>query len=67
MNDSRLSTVQQIEKIIRDSSVPISKHKIVDGLSGISVTTVEKYLGDLVRNGSIEKVGKAQKTKYVKK
>ena len=67
LNDSKLLTVQQIENIIGDSPVAISKNKIRELLPHFSVTTIEKHLGDLVRNGIIEKVGKAQNTKYVKK
>jgi len=66
MNASKVRTVEQIENIIYDSNEPISKAQICDILPHISQTTVEKYLGDLVREGMVEKVGKAQKTKYVK-
>ena len=67
LSDSKLPTVQQIGNIIGDSPVAISKNKIQELLPHLSVTTIEKHLGYLVRNGIIEKVGKAQNTKYVKK
>jgi Fic family protein len=66
INDSRLSTVQQIENIVNNSPMPISKHKINDMLPHISNTTVEQYLGTLVRARRIAKVGKARNTKYEK-
>ena len=63
----RLSTIRQIENIIYTSPESISKSQIGEIIPHISNTTIEKYLGDLVRNGLIEKVGKAQNIKYVKK
>ena len=67
INTSKLSTIEQIENIISESPAPISKKKIAELLPHISITTIEKYLWDLVKSGKIEKVGKARKTKYIKR
>ena len=49
-----------------NSLTPISKVDIGKILPDVSATTVEAVLGQMVRTGSIRKVGSGRETKYVR-
>ena len=49
-----------------NSLIPISKAEICRILPDVSPTTVESVLGNMVKTGSVKKVGKAKLTKYIK-
>ena len=63
----RLSKRQRVEATVLNSLLPVSKQEICYVLLDISPTTVEAVLGEMVRNGLVEKVGSGRNTKYVKK
>ncbi|GHU56038.1 hypothetical protein AGMMS49975_18710 [Clostridia bacterium] len=58
---------QIIETTALNSLLPISKREICYILPDVSPTTVEKVLADMLRAGTIEKIGTARNTKYVVK
>lgn len=72
--DSRISTVkgkkisktERVEQTVLNSVLPVSKAEICDILPDVSPTTVEKVLGNMVKTGSVKKIGQARATKYVK-
>lgn len=55
-----------IEKLVLESSAPISKAEICAALPNISPTTVEAALGAMVRAGSVRKVGAARAARYIR-
>ena len=57
---------KQIEEIIYNSLVPISKKEIADILIDVSVTTIELTLSKLLKNGKIIKIGTTNSAKYIK-
>lgn len=54
------------EATVLNSLTPISKADIGKILPDVSATTIEAVLGQMVRTGSIRKVGTGRGTKYVK-
>jgi len=46
--------------------VPVSKEEIAGKFPEISVTTIERVLGKLVREGKIEKIGTYRDARYRK-
>lgn len=55
-----------IERMVLESSSPISKAEICAALPDVSPTTVEAALGAMVRAGSIQKVGAARAARYIR-
>ena len=66
MNTKKVSKKARIEAIVLNSLIPISKAEICRILPDVSPTTVESVLGNMVKTGSVKKVGKAKLTKYIK-
>ena len=62
----RISKSKQIENALMQSFVPVSKEEIAARFPEISVTTVERVLGKLVREGRIEKIGTYRNARYRK-
>lgn len=64
---SRKMTKQaRIEATVLNSLTPISKVDIGKILPDVSATTIEKVLGQMVRDGQIRKVGSGRATRYVR-
>lgn len=51
---------------LMQSFVPVSKEEIAARFPEISITTVERVLGKLVREGKIEKIGTFRDARYRK-
>ena len=49
-----------------NSLTPVSKADILKILPDVSATTVEAVLGQMVRDGSVRKIGSGRGTKYIK-
>ncbi|MBR5341133.1 MAG: Fic family protein [Erysipelotrichaceae bacterium] len=64
--DRKISKRDRIENTVMKSVVPISKTEIADVLPDISVTTIEKVLGELIKKNKIRKIGTYKNAKYVK-
>ena len=62
----RISKAMQIENALRQSFVPVSKEEIAARFPEISITTVERVLGKLVKEGKIEKIGTYRNARYRK-
>ncbi len=59
-----VSKSKQIGYTLMQSFVPVSKEEIAARFPEISVTTVERVLGKLVREGKIEKIGTYRNARY---
>ena len=55
---------EQIRSLLENTYVPLSKDDICTRLPEISVTTVERVLGQLVRDGKVQKIGQGRGTRY---
>ena len=62
----KISKSKQIENTLMQSFVPVSKEEIASRFPEISITTVERVLGKLVREGKIEKIGTYRNARYRK-
>ena len=62
----RISKSSQIENALMQSFVPVSKEEIAARFPEISITTVERVLGKLVKEGKIEKIGTYRNARYRK-
>lgn len=56
----------RIEKLVLDSIKPLSKIEIYKSLVDVSVTTIEKVLGELVKANKIRIIGKGRSTRYIR-
>ena len=64
---SRKVTKQaRIEATVLNSLTPVSKSDIAKILPDVSPTTIEAVLGQMVKDGSIIKIGSGRGTKYIK-
>ncbi len=64
---SRKVTKQaRVEATVLNSLTPVSKAEIGKILPDVSPTTIEAVLGQMVRNGSVRKVGSGRGTKYIR-
>ncbi len=55
---------KRVEGLLMQSIVPVSKEEICERLPEVSVTTVERVLGKLVKEGRIEKIGSYRNARY---
>ena len=55
---------QQVENLLLNSFVPVSKTDILSRLPDISVTTVERVLSDMLKEGKIVKIGTYRNARY---
>lgn len=62
----RVTKQARIEAVILNSLTPISKSDVIKILPDVSPTTVENVLGQMVKNGDIQKIGTGRNTKYLK-
>ena len=61
---TKQSKSKQVENTLLECFVPISKQELCDRYPEVSVTTVERVLGKLVREGKIEKIGTYRNARY---
>lgn len=47
--------------------IPVSKKEIKDLLPDVSITTIEKVISEMLKNGRITKIGLTSKARYIKK
>ena len=60
----RLPKHQQVENVLLNSFVPVSKSEILQRLPDISATTVERVMADLLKAGQIVKIGTFRNARY---
>lgn len=66
MQDRSLSKPERIRTVIDGHIGKISKKQLAEQCPDISLTTIERTLGELVKSGYIKKVGAGRATAYVK-
>ena len=64
VEEKRIPKPDRIEELIKNHIGTITKTEIVKAASGISTTTVQRTLTDLVKAGKIIKIGNGRYTKY---
>lgn len=60
-----ISKPERVRQFIENKLGKVTKKDIMDACPDISVTTIEKALGELVKNGTIIKIGNGRSTGYV--
>lgn len=60
-----ISKPERVRQFIENKLGKVTKRDIMDACPDISTTTIEKALGDLVKNGTIIKIGNGRGTGYV--
>ena len=60
-----ISKPERVRQFIESKLGKVTKKDIMDACPDISATTIEKTLGDLVKNGTIIKIGNGRSTGYV--
>ena len=61
------SKAERVKAIFDRKIGKITKSDVMELCPDISLTTIERALSDLLRDGHIEKIGKSRGTFYVKK
>ena len=67
IRSGKVSKTKRVEEIIQTAFLPISKKEIKDLLPDVSVTTIEKVLSDMIKDGKIVKIGSTSNARYLKK
>lgn len=67
IKSGKVSKTKRIEETILSSFLPISKKEIQNLLPDISITTIEKVLSSMLKDGRIRKIGSTNAAKYLKK
>lgn len=55
---------ERVKLFVSQANKPVSKREILDALGNVSEATVEAALGQMVKDGQVEKIGSARATKY---
>jgi len=66
IGSKKVTKQARVEATVLNSLTPVSKAEIGKILPDISATTIEAVLGQMVRTGSIRKIGTGRGTKYFK-
>ena len=66
IKSGKVSKTKRIEEIVLTSFIPISKKEILNLLPDISLTTIEKVLSNMMKDGKIVKIGSTSNAKYLK-
>lgn len=64
VEEKKVSKPDRIEELIQNHLGTISKSEIMEYLKGVSQTTVQRTLGELVKKEKIIKIGNGRYTKY---
>lgn len=57
---------ERVEAVLENAIVPISKSQIREKLPDVSVKTIELVLGNLLKEGKIQKIGTYKNARYIK-
>ncbi len=66
VHGKKVTKKARVEATVLNSLTPLSKAEICKILPDISPTTVEAVLGNMVKTGSIQRVGQGRATRYLK-
>ena len=65
VNGKKITKKSRVEATVLNSLTPISKSEICKILPDVSPTTVEAVLGQMVKSGSIKKIGDGRNSRYI--
>ena len=66
INGKKITKKSRVEATVLNSLTPISKSEICKILPDVSPTTVEAVLGQMVKSGSVKKIGDGRNSRYMK-
>ena len=66
IGNRKVTKQARIEATVLNSLTPISKSDVTKILPDVSPTTIEAVLGQMVKSGSIRKIGSGKGTKYIR-
>ena len=66
VHGNKITKKARIEATVLNSLTPLSKSEICKILPDVSPTTVEAVLGAMVREGSIQRIGAARASRYIR-
>lgn len=64
IEEKKVSKTDRVEDLIKNHLGTITKKEIADNLTGISMTTIQRTLADLLKQEKIIKIGNGRYTKY---
>ena len=67
VKSGKVSKTKRIEGIVLNAFIPVSKKEIKDLLPDVSITTIEKVLSEMLKDGKISKIGLTNEARYIKK
>ena len=65
VHGKKITKKARIEATVLNSLTPLAKAEICKILPDVSPTTVEAVLGDMVKTGSIRRIGSGRSTRYI--
>ena len=65
VNRKKITKKSRVEATVLNSLTPISKSEICKILPDVSPTTVKAVLGQMVKSGSIKKIGDGRNSRYI--
>ena len=66
VHGKKITKKARIEATVINSLTPLSKSEICKILPDVSPTTVEAALGEMVKNGTIQRIGTGRASRYIK-
>lgn len=66
VKSGKVSKSKRIEDTVLSAFLPISKKEIINLLPDVSVTTIEKVLSTMLKEGKIQKIGNTSNARYLK-
>ena len=66
VKSGKSTKTKRIEDTVLSAFLPISKKEIISLLPDISVTTIEKVLSTMLKEGKIQKIGNTSNARYLK-
>lgn len=66
VNGKRITKKARVEATVLNSLTPLSKAEICKILPDVSPTTVEAVLGEMVKNGTIKRIGASRAARYIR-
>lgn len=64
MEEKKVPKPDMVEELIKNHLWTITKAEIADAMPGISITTIQRTLTELVKTEKITKIGNGRYTKY---
>ena len=66
LKSGKISKAGRIEEVVLSAFIPVTKKEIRDLLPDVSVSTIERVLSEMLKEGKISKLGTTNRARYVK-